>query len=221
MGRPETGWRWLLPAAGATDFRATSARGENVRVCSSEGHVGAGVSIHPTAEVEAGAIIGDNVHIWHFAHVRSGARIGSGTVIGKSAYVDAGAVVGDFCKVQNFVSIYAGVTLEDDVLIGPSATFSNDRYPRAQNPGWEIVPIRVRRGASIGANATVVCGVEIGQWALVAAGAVVTRDVAPYRLVTGVPARATGWVCRCARTVERPGLACDTCGRVLDPDDVS
>ena len=156
--------------------------------------------IHPTATVEEGAIIGDDVKIWHYVHVRAGARIGSGTQVGKSCYIDAGAVVGSGCKIQNFVSVYAGVTIEDAVFVGPSATFTNDLHPRATGE-WNVVPTVIRKGASIGANATIVCGVDVGAYALVAAGAVVTHDVPPYTLVSGVPARFASYVCRCGRPV--------------------
>ena len=150
--------------------------------------------IHPTAEVDEGARIGANTKIWHLAHIRSTARIGAGCVIGRNVYVDAEVVIGDLVKVQNNVSVYQGVTLEDEVFVGPSAVFTNDLRPRAQNPDWQITPTVVRRGASIGANATIVCGVEIGTYAMVAAGSVVTHDVAPHQLVAGNPARPRGWV---------------------------
>jgi acetyltransferase-like isoleucine patch superfamily enzyme len=173
-------------------------------------------SIHPTAIVEDGARIGDGTRIWHHVHVRSGARIGERCVLGKSVFVDSGAVVGSGCKIQNFVSIYRGVTLEDDVFVGPSAVFTNDRYPRASGESWELLLTRVRRGASIGANATILPGLTIGEWALVGAGAVVTRDVEPHGLVAGNPAKAVGWACRCGRRVPGgPGAACPSCGEVL------
>lgn len=152
------------------------------------------VFIHPSAEVEDGAAVGPGTKIWHVAHVRSSARIGAGCNIGRNVYVDAGVVIGDQVKIQNNVSVYVGVTIDDEVFVGPSAVFTNDLNPRAQNPDWSITPTRVRRGASIGANATIVCGVEIGEYALVAAGAVVTRDVLPGQLVAGNPARPRGWV---------------------------
>ncbi|SDZ37877.1 transferase hexapeptide (six repeat-containing protein) [Micromonospora pattaloongensis] len=152
------------------------------------------VFVHPTAEVDEGARIGADTKIWHLAHVRSTARIGAGCVIGRNVYVDAEVEIGDRTKVQNNVSVYQGVTLEDEVFVGPSAVFTNDFRPRAQNPDWQITPTVVRKGASIGANATIVCGVEIGSYAMIAAGSVVTRDVAPYQLVVGNPARPRGWV---------------------------
>jgi UDP-2-acetamido-3-amino-2,3-dideoxy-glucuronate N-acetyltransferase len=172
--------------------------------------------IHPTAVVEEGAKVGDGARIWHFAHVRSGARIGNRTIVGKSVFVDTTAVIGEDCKVQNFVSIYAGVTLENEVFVGPSAVFTNDRYPRATGH-WDLVPTLVRRGASVGANATILCGVTIGEWSAVGAGAVVTRDVDPHRLVVGNPAQPVGWVCRCGHRVPGgPGSTCPSCDEQLE-----
>ncbi|HTF08842.1 MAG TPA: acyltransferase [Asanoa sp.] len=161
------------------------------------------VFVHPTAEVDEGARIGAGTKVWHLAHVRSTATIGANCVVGRNVYVDAGAVVGDRVKIQNNVSVYQGVTIEDEVFVGPCAVFTNDLRPRAQNPDWEITPTVVRRGASIGANATLVCGVEIGEYAMVAAGSVVTRSVAPYQLVAGNPARPMGWVDAAGQVVSR------------------
>jgi acetyltransferase-like isoleucine patch superfamily enzyme len=172
--------------------------------------------IHPTAVVEDGAEVGAGTRVWHFAHVRSGARIGERCVLGKSVFVDAGVVIGAGCRIQNFVSIYSGVTLEDDVFVGPSAVFTNDRYPRASGGQWDLMPTLVRMGASIGANATVLCGLTIGEFAVVGAGAVVTADVEPHQLVVGNPAKSGGWVCRCGRGVPGgPGTACPACGEDL------
>lgn len=172
--------------------------------------------IHPTAVVEDGADIGPGTKVWHFGHVRSGARIGERCVLGKSVFVDSGAVIGSGCRIQNFVSVYSGVTLEDDVFVGPSAVFTNDRYPRATGGDWELLPTLVRAGASIGANATILCGLTIGEFAVVGAGAVVTADVEAHRLVVGNPAKAVAWVCRCGRVVPGgPGTACPACGEVL------
>lgn len=173
-------------------------------------------SIHPSATVEEGAIVGDGTTIWHRSHVRAGSRIGEHCTIGFSVYVDTGVEIGDRCKVQNHVSLYRGVTLEDDVFIGPSVTFTNDRYPRADSKSWTVVPTRVRAGAAVGANATVVCGVEIGTRSMVGAGAIVTADVPAHGLVIGSPARLRGWVCRCgrplARVDERIPERCSHCG---------
>ncbi|WP_422770255.1 acyltransferase [Plantactinospora sp. WMMC1484] len=152
------------------------------------------VFVHPSAEVDEGARIGDGTKVWHLAHVRSTAQVGAGCVIGRNVYVDANVVVGDLVKIQNNVSVYQGVTIEDEVFVGPCAVFTNDLRPRAQNPDWQITPTMVRRGASIGANATLVCGIEIGEYAMIAAGSVVTKDVKPYQLVAGNPARPKGWV---------------------------
>jgi UDP-2-acetamido-3-amino-2,3-dideoxy-glucuronate N-acetyltransferase len=171
---------------------------------------------HESAEIEPGALIGDGTRIWHHAHIRSGAVIGAHCNLGQNVYVDNGAVIGDLCKCQNNVSVYEGVTLEDEVFVGPSAVFTNDMFPRAQNPDWVVVPTRVRKSASIGANATIVCGIELGEYCTVGAGAVVTRSVEPYELVVGNPAHRIGWVCRCGKVVSRShqkpdDFRCDDC----------
>ena len=179
-----------------------------------------GTFVHPTAVVEDGAFVGPGTKIWHRSHVRAGSRIGSECTIGFSVYVDEGARIGDRCKVQNHVSVYRGVLLEDDVFVGPQATFTNDRLPRAAPVTWKVVPTTVRRGASIGANATIICGVELGPWSMVGAGAVVTADVPAYGLVLGSPARLVGWVCECGhrlgRLYERIPDRCLHCGRPSD-----
>jgi UDP-2-acetamido-3-amino-2,3-dideoxy-glucuronate N-acetyltransferase len=159
--------------------------------------------IHPTAVVEPGAHVGDDTAVWHHGHIRDGAVVGAGCTLGKNVFVDAGAVVGNRVKIQNNVSVYRGVTIADEVFVGPSAVFTNDRYPRAASTDWEVVPTAVQRGASIGANATIVCGVTLGEWCVVAAGAVVTRDVASHQVVAGNPARHLGWVCEHGRVVSR------------------
>ena len=161
------------------------------------------VTIHETAIVEEGARLGDATSVWHHAHVRAGARVGGGCVLGKNVYVDTNVVIGDRCKLQNNVSVYQGVTIGDDVFVGPSATFTNDLVPRAFNTDWQITPTEVHDGASIGANATIVCGTVLGECCMVAAGATVVRDVAPYQLVGGTPARHLGWVDRDGHVVSR------------------
>jgi acetyltransferase-like isoleucine patch superfamily enzyme len=176
----------------------------------------AGPSIHPTAIVEHGATIGDGTSIWHHVHVRAGAMVGDGCVLGKNVYIDGGTVVGDRCKIQNNVCVYNGVTLGDDVFVGPAATFTNDRVPRAFNADWSITPTRVENGASVGANATIVCGVTLGRYCMVAAGATVTRDVEAHQLVAGTPARHRGWICKCGNVVSREEQApssfvCERC----------
>lgn len=170
---------------------------------------------HPTAIVEKGASIGKGTKIWHFAQIRKGAIVGEGCNIGKDVYVDIEAVLGNRVKVQNFVSIYKGVEMGDDVFIGPSVTFTNDLYPRAEI--WDenrIVKTHVGNGVSIGANATVICGVRLGNYCMVGAGSVVTKDVAPHELVYGNPAKHSGWVCFCGlkATGKGPEFTC-TCGK--------
>jgi acetyltransferase-like isoleucine patch superfamily enzyme len=150
--------------------------------------------IHETAVVEAGAKIGEGTKVWHFAHVRSSASVGRDCTLGKDVYIDATVVVGDRVKIQNGVSICHGVTIGDDVFIGPHAVFTNDLIPRANSKDWTVTPTRVEQGASIGANATIVCGVTIGRWAMVAAGSVVAYDVPDFALVGGNPARVIGAV---------------------------
>jgi acetyltransferase-like isoleucine patch superfamily enzyme len=161
------------------------------------------VFVHPSADVEAGAQVGAGTKIWHLAHVRGSATIGAGCVIGRNVYVDANVVIGDLVKVQNNVSVYQGVTVEDEVFVGPCVVFTNDLRPRAQNPDWQITPTLIKRGASLGANATIVCGVVVGEHAMVAAGSVVTKDVAPNQLVAGNPARHLGWVDEKGQIVSR------------------
>lgn len=184
----------------------------------SDGHTSEDVMVDPTAIVEPGALVGAGSRVWHHAHVRAGAVIGERCVVGKGVFIDDGAVLGEGCKVQNNVSVYSGVRLEDSVFVGPSAVFTNDRYPRADSPDWELVPTRVGRGASVGANATVICGVDIGQWAVIAAGCVVTHDVQSHELVAGNPGRRLGWVCFCGRVLLRtdtdscPEATCQHCG---------
>ncbi len=160
-------------------------------------------AIHPTAAIEPGAHVGAGTRIWHHSHVRQGSVIGTGCTLGKNVFVDEGVRIGDRVKIQNNVSVYRGVEIGDEVFVGPSAVFTNDRYPRARNADWQVRPTRVLRGASIGANATIVCGTEIGEYAMVGAGAVVTAAVRPYQLVTGNPARHHGWVCACGTVLSR------------------
>jgi UDP-2-acetamido-3-amino-2,3-dideoxy-glucuronate N-acetyltransferase len=160
---------------------------------------------HRSAVVESGARIGAGTRIWHFCHVMRGARIGPGCVLGQNVFVAATAVIGARCRIQNNVSIYDGVVLDDDVFVGPSVVFTNVRAPRAFVDRRAVLQVtRIGRGATIGANATILCGTTVGELAFVAAGAVVTRDVPAHTLVAGVPARRRGLVCACGETRGSP-----------------
>ena len=154
-----------------------------------------GVSVHPSAVIDEGATIGDGSRVWHFVHVCAGARIGRGVSLGQNVFVGNRVEIGDRCKIQNNVSVYDNVTLEEGVFCGPSMVFTNVHNPRALvERKHEYRPTLVRRGATLGANCTVVCGTTIGEFAFVGAGAVVTRDVPAYALMVGVPARQVGWM---------------------------
>jgi len=162
-------------------------------------------NIHPSAIVDAGAVLGEGTRVWHFAHVCAGARIGKGCSLGQNVFVANDVHIGDGVKVQNNVSIYDAVTLEDEVFCGPSMVFTNVYNPRAAVVRkHEYRRTLVRCGASIGANATIVCGVTVGEYAFVAAGAVVNRDVPAFALVAGVPARHIGWVSRHGERLDLP-----------------
>lgn len=176
--------------------------------------IGQDVKIHPSACVDEGAILGDRVQIWHFTHILPGARVGDDCKIGQNVVVAGTAVLGRGCKIQNNVSLYDGVVLEDYVFCGPSCVFTNVTTPRAEvNRREEYSRTLVRRGATIGANATIVCGTEIGAYAFVAAGAVVTKPVAPLALVAGVPARRIGWVSHAGEVLGK-ALTCRRTGDV-------
>jgi acetyltransferase-like isoleucine patch superfamily enzyme len=170
------------------------------------------VFIHPTAEVEAGATIGDDSKIWHLVHIRRDANIGSECVIGRGVFVDAGVQIGSRVKIQNYVSVFHGVTIEDGVFVGPHVCFTNDLFPRAVNADmtlkaaddWVLSETRVKAGAAIGANSTIVCGITIGRWAMIGSGSVVTKDVPDYGLVVGNPARIIGYVTPSGKRVATP-----------------
>jgi acetyltransferase-like isoleucine patch superfamily enzyme len=155
-----------------------------------------------TADIAPDALIGEGSSVWHLAQIREGARVGRNCIIGRGAYIGSGVVMGDNCKVQNYALVYEPAVLEDGVFIGPAVVLTNDTYPRAISPDgtlksaadWKPVGVTIETGASIGARATCVAPVTIGQWATVAAGAVVVRDVPPFALVAGVPAKRIGWV---------------------------
>jgi len=171
--------------------------------------------VHESSYVDPGATIGAGTKIWHFSHVMPGAVIGERCNLGQNVVVMPGVRIGNNVKIQNNVSVYEGVVLEDDVFCGPSCVFTNVINPRSHvSRKEEYLPTLVKRGASIGANATVVCGATIGEFAFIGAGAVVRGDVAPYALMLGVPARRAGWMCRCGVRLEvKEGSAtCAACG---------
>jgi UDP-2-acetamido-3-amino-2,3-dideoxy-glucuronate N-acetyltransferase len=166
---------------------------------------GAGYFAHATAVVDGPSDIGEGTKIWHFSHVLKGAKIGRRCVLGQNVHVAGGAVLGDGVKVQNNVSIYDGAVIEDDVFLGPSCVLTNVTNPRSQvNRHSLFEKTLIRRGATVGANATIVCGVTIGRYAFVAAGAVVTKDVPDYTLVAGVPAKPLGWMSRHGHRLAKP-----------------
>ena len=169
------------------------------------------IFIHESAHVADGARIGRGTKIWINSQVRENSAIGEDRIIGKDTYIDAEVQIGSRVKVQNGVSIYHGVTVEDDVFIGPNAAFTNDDKPRAFNREWKITETTVKRGASIGANATIICGHTIGEYSIVGAGSVVTKDVPAHSLVVGNPARVIGYVCRCGGRLDDEGR-CQECG---------
>jgi acetyltransferase-like isoleucine patch superfamily enzyme len=180
------------------------------------------IRVHPTADVSPRAEIGDDTSIWHQAQVREGARIGRECIVGKNVYIDFAVLVGSRVKIQNNCSVYHGAVLEDGVFLGPHVVITNDLYPRAINPDgtlkgnddWEVGPVRICYGASIGACAVIRPGVTVGRFAMVGAGAVVTRDVPPHGLVVGAPARLVGYACACGRRLvpEEDRLRCEHCG---------
>jgi len=171
-----------------------------------------GVFVHPMGLCES-STVGAGTRVWAFAHVLSGAVIGSDCNIGDHAFIEGGARLGSGVTVKNAVLIWDGVTIGDDVFLGPNMVFTNDLRPRAFAPtgSWTLSPTEVQRGATIGANATIVCGISIGEYAFIAAGSVVHRDVVPYALVAGNPARRIAWVCQCGNRLD-DGLSCG-CGR--------
>ncbi len=169
--------------------------------------------VHNTSVVDPGAVVGKGSKIWHFSHILKGSKLGLNCIVGQNVMVGPDVSVGDNCKIQNNVSIYKGVTLEDGVFCGPSCVFTNVNTPRAEvERKDEFLPTRVGRGTTIGANATIICGVKLGAYSMVAAGAVVTKDVPAFALVAGVPARRIGWV---GHTGDRlgPDLVCPRTGR--------
>ena len=169
--------------------------------------------LHPTAVIDNRARIGAGVFVWHFCHVMADAELGDGCSLGQNVFVGRGVQIGAATKIQNNVSVYTGVEIGERCFIGPSVVFTNVKTPRAEVRRRHLYETtRIKDGATLGANATIVCGVTIGQYAMIGAGAVVTHDVLDHQLVVGVPARPTGWVCRCGAVL--PGnLVCHDCGR--------
>jgi UDP-2-acetamido-3-amino-2,3-dideoxy-glucuronate N-acetyltransferase len=175
-------------------------------------------SVHPTAIVDDGAQIGEGTRIWHWVHICGGAKIGEKCSLGQNVFVGNRVVIGNNVKIQNNVSVYDNVTLEDDVFCGPSMVFTNVYNPRSAIPRkHEFRDTLIRRGATLGANCTIVCGVTIGEYAFVGAGSVVNRDVPPYALMLGVPARRAGWMCYCGVRLpldeSNPRARCGDCSR--------
>ena len=176
---------------------------------------------HESSYIDQGAVIGEGTRIWHFCHVMSGARVGSNCNIGQNVVIHPTAVVGNGVKIQNNVSVYDRVILEDDVFCGPSMVFTNVINPRSHTPRkHEYMPTLVRQGATIGANATVVCGNTIGRHAFIGAASLVTRDVPDFALAFGIPARLQGWMCKCGVKLalglldkEKESATCQACGR--------
>jgi len=160
------------------------------------------VFIHDKAVVDDGAQIGEGTRIWHFAHIRSTAKIGKHCIIGKGVYIDADVIIGNNVKIQNGVSVYHGVIIEDDVFCGPHMTFTNDMYPRAFSDSFQVSKTLVKKGASIGAHAVIVCDTTLGEYCMIGSGAVVTKDVPSHCLVVGNPARIIGFVCKCGQPVK-------------------
>ena len=183
-------------------------------------------NIHPTAIVEENVEIGEKTKIWHFAHIRERASLGQNCNIGKSVYIDQNVQIGDNVKIQNFVSLYNGATIENDVFIGPAVTFTNDLFPRSQTWNQEkISPTLVKKGASIGANSTIICGTIIGEYAMIGAGSVVTKDIPNFALAYGNPAKIKGIVCYCGTKLTnktspltQKELLCPKCKKTVIPD---
>ena len=157
------------------------------------------IFIHPSAHVSDKADIGEGTKIWINSQIREKTKIGKNCIISKDTYIDFDVVIGDNVKIQNGVSIYHGVTIEDDVFVGPNAVFTNDFLPRSFNKEWKVTKTVLKKGCSVGANATIICGCTLGEYSMVGAGSVVTKDVPPFTLVAGNPARIIGKICKCGK----------------------
>jgi len=181
------------------------------------------IYIHPTAEVSLKAKIGEGTKIWNHAQIREESELGNNCVVGKNVYIDKGVKVGNNVKIQNGISLYHGITVEDDVLLGPHCVFTNDLYPRAFISNYKNYPTLIKKGASIGANATIVCGVIIGRFAMIGAGSVVTKNIPDHGFAFGNPAKLRGFACECGKRLKikqakkgRMVLICKHCGEKLD-----
>jgi acetyltransferase-like isoleucine patch superfamily enzyme len=178
--------------------------------------------IHPTAVVEPNAIVGSGVKVWHFCHVRQGAVLNQGVNLGKDVYVDEAVEIGENSRVQNGVSLYKGLEIAPWCFIGPHVIFTNDQSPRAGNTKWKVVPTKLRIGTSIGAGAIIRCGIELGEFCMIGAGAIVTKDVPAFHLAMGVPAKIEKMICACGQTQSELGsdkklMIMDCCKTNLDP----
>jgi UDP-2-acetamido-3-amino-2,3-dideoxy-glucuronate N-acetyltransferase len=173
------------------------------------------VPTHPSAVIDSDVEVGVDTHIWHFVHISTGARIGARCSLGQNVFVGRNVRVGEGVRVQNNVSIFEGVEIEDEVFLGPSCVFTNVKNPRAAVSRQGVyTKTLVKRGASVGANATIVCGVTLGEYCFIGAGTVVTRDVPPFALIVGNPGRQRGWVCSCGEALPGSGhVRCEACGR--------
>lgn len=176
--------------------------------------------VHESSYIDEDVIIGDSTKVWHFCHVQKGARIGKSCSLGQNVNISNNVKIGNGVKIQNNVSVYEGVEIEDDVFLGPSCVFTNDLTPRAKFPKGHDNYKRtlIKRGASIGANATIVCGHEVGNCALIGAGAVVACNVKNHALMLGVPAKQCGWVCECGELLKE-SFVCNVCGRSYEEDE--
>lgn len=181
------------------------------------------IRIHPTAEVHEKATIGEGSSVWNWAQVREDAEIGENCIISKGVYIDFGVKIGKNVKIQNNVSVYHGVTIEEGAFIGPHACFTNDKLPRSINPDgspkgaddWQVDPILIKKGASLGANSTILPGVIVGRFALIGSGSVVTKNIPDYAIAVGNPAKIRGYACKCLETKVGPDaaeLSCEACG---------
>ena len=170
------------------------------------------VFIHPTANVDSSCKIGNGTKVWINVQIRENVVIGTDCIISKDVYIDHAVHIGDRCKIQNSVSVYNGVMIGDDVFVGPNVSFTNDKVPRAFNASWKTTPTFINNGASLGANSTIVCGVSLGKYSMVAAGSVVTKDVPSHALVMGNPAKVVAYVCKCGNKLGSTNQ-CEFCGK--------